>query len=76
MTTHGPGPPRKRSAPEVTNLAGRLEEFRLRAQYHLLDALQSFFGSVFWSLGQRRGRIADRLANKGIEVCARFPIQH
>jgi hypothetical protein len=61
-------PLRKRSAPQVTSLAGRLEQFRLRAQYYLLDALQSFFGSVFWRLEQKRGQLAGKLANEGIEL--------
>ena len=54
-----------RSAPQGTNLAGRLEELRLLAEYHFWAALQSPFTLVFWAIEQRKARIADRLANWG-----------
>ena len=58
----------KRSAPQGTNLAGRLKELQLLAEYRLLNSLQASFGSPFWTLEQCKGRVADKLANRGIEI--------
>ena len=58
----------KRSAPQGTNLAGRLKELQLLAEYRLLNSLQAPFGSVFWAPEQHKGRVADKLANKGIKI--------
>jgi hypothetical protein len=62
-------PERKRSTPRGWPAqAGRLTELRLRLGYHFLRALQAPFGAVFWVIEQRKGRIADRLANRGVDV--------
>ena len=57
------GPKRKRRL-----LQRRSQELRLLATYRFLSAWQSPFGALFWALEQRRGRIADKLANMGIEL--------
>lgn len=65
----GDSGPRQQSTPRGwLAQAGRLTELRLRLGYHLLGALQAPFGGVFWAIEQRKGRIADRLANKGVDV--------
>ena len=56
---------RRRSTPQAVNLAGRLKRLRLLAQYYQFAVLQSPFGFVFWALEQRRGWVADKLANRG-----------
>ena len=48
-------------------LQRRPQELRLLSEYRFLSAWQSPFGALFWALEQRRGRIADKLANMGID---------
>jgi hypothetical protein len=40
-------------------------KLRLQIEYHLLCLVQAPFEFVFWSLEQRKGRLADKLANEG-----------
>ena len=57
------GPKRKRRL-----LQRRSQRLRLLIEYRILSALQWPLGSVFWTLEQRRGRVADKLANREIEI--------
>ena len=61
-TTTRAGPKRKRHL-----LQRRSQRLRLLVEYSFLSALQWPFGALFWALEQRRGRIADKLANEGME---------
>jgi hypothetical protein len=57
------GPKRKRRL-----LQRRSQGLWLLSEYRFLSALQSPFGAPFWALEQRRARLADKLANMGIEL--------
>ena len=57
------GPPIKRSAPEL-RITGAVRNLRLTVEYHLLCLVQAPFEFVFWALEQRKGRLADKLANE------------
>ena len=65
MSALDAGPAPKRSTSQAANLARRLRELRLRAEYHLLSAWQSPFGPRPLGLRTAQARIADRLANWG-----------
>lgn len=54
---------RKNRAPgKLASKAGR--KLLTGIEYHLLTALQRPFGSVFWRMEQRRGRLMDWLENE------------
>ena len=55
----------KRSAPQGTNLAGRLKELQLLAEYRLLNSLQASFGSLFWALSNAGAGLLTRLQTGG-----------
>jgi hypothetical protein len=45
---------------------GKADIRRLRQEYQLLCRMQAPIERAFWRLEQRKGRLADRLANEGI----------
>lgn len=53
------GPKRKRRL-----LQRRSQKLRLRAEYRMIATLQRPFEFIFWALEQRKGRLADKLANE------------
>ena len=57
------GPKRKRRLQQR-----RSQGLKLRGTYNLLAASQVPFASVFWAFEQRKGKLADKLANEGIEL--------
>jgi hypothetical protein len=57
------GPRRKRRL-----LQRRSQELRFLAEYHLWAALQWPFKFVFRAPEQRKGKLAEELASKGIEL--------
>ena len=49
-------------------LQRHFQELRVLAIYRLIPILQWPFGYVFWAIEQRKGRLADKLANEGTEL--------
>jgi hypothetical protein len=64
----GPPGPKKDAPQGWTAHAERLRKLRLLAAYHFLSVVQAPFGSVFWVIERRKGRIADRLTNLGVHL--------
>ena len=62
------GPQKRRTPQGWQALVRWLKELRLLATYYLTAILQSPLGALFWALEQRRARLADKLANMGIEL--------
>jgi hypothetical protein len=44
---------------------------RLTAEYRRISAVQAPIELAFWSLEQRKGQLADRLANEGVKPFCR-----
>jgi hypothetical protein len=46
-------------------LGTTLQKLRLHSDYHLSALVTSILGAPFWLFEQRRGRLQDRIDNKG-----------
>ena len=59
------GPPgHNQSAPQEVKLARQLKELGFLAEYRMIATLQRPFEFIFWALEQRKGKLADKLANE------------
>ena len=57
--------------PPARDVNTRARVRRLRSEYQLLCKVQAPIERAFWALEQRKGQLADQLANEGIKPFCR-----